>query len=185
MAVPVPEAVQERLAKVQDRLRERGYPVRWVRVDGVHLTLKFLGSVDSPSLPAIERAISEGTLGFQPFSLSMEGFGVFPGYGRPRVLWLGVGGDVHKLVELQQAIDTRLCALGFEAERRPFSPHVTLGRVREDAAVPVVQAMGRELKDFQAGKLGSWTADSVHLIRSQLNPKGAIYTSLAEFPLKA
>lgn len=185
MAVPLPDRIRERLGQVQDRLRERKYPVRWVRVDGVHLTLKFLGTVESSLLDDIEAAVSEGISGFRPFPLSVEGFGVFPSFSRPRVLWLGIAGDADKLVEMQQSIDSRLSSLGFEAEKRPFSPHVTLGRVQEDASTPLIQAMGRELKDFHPGKLGGWTAHSVHLMRSQLNPKGAIYTSLAEFPLGA
>lgn len=183
VAVEVPEQVRSRLGEVQDRLRARGYPVRWVRPEGVHLTLKFLGSVDAGLLPEIQAVLADAAAGFVPFGLGIEGFGVFPSFGRPRVLWLGMAGDLQTLVLLQKAVDDGLKPLGFQPENRPFSPHVTLGRVPDDIPADARLKMGRELKEFHVGKLGTWRVQSVHLVRSRLQPSGAVYSSLAEFPL--
>ena len=132
IAVELPPAVREAVEGVVRELRSGiGDGVRWVRPEGVHLTLKFLGDIDAGSVPAVSRAMAQCAASAAPFDLFLEGVGVFPNARRPRVIWIGLGGALEPLLALQHSIDRELEGLGFARERRPFTPHLTLGRVRD------------------------------------------------------
>ncbi|MGH7751595.1 MAG: RNA 2',3'-cyclic phosphodiesterase, partial [Gemmatimonadales bacterium] len=134
VAVNLPEAVRRGLYQATESLRRRAppLPVKWVKGDAIHLTLKFLGDVDPKQEPDIGGALARAVAGTRTFAVGVSGFGVFPDYRRPRVLWVGV--EPHPSLELlQDAVERALTPLGFEPEGRAFRPHLTLGRAERDA----------------------------------------------------
>ena len=184
VAIELPDAVKQVLVQTQDSLRLRHGPVvRWVNPEGIHLTLKFLGNVAKPLLPRIETVLQQATSPFSPFHLSLTDAGVFPNWRSPRVVWLGMGGEREVLVTLQQRVEEALAELGFTPEARPFSPHLTLGRVHQDASPAERQALGEAVQALGHLPRVEFYVEAVSLIRSELRPGGAIYTRLASFPL--
>jgi len=157
--------------------------VRWVRPEGIHLTLKFFGEVAADQAPTIQNALTQATQGLPPVALEADHLGVFPNPLQPRVVWIGVAGEVEKLGQLQKALEASLTHLGFPPEARGFTPHLTLGRVTESLQSGDRQALTEALTRLPMGPFPSWTATSLSLIRSELRPSGAVYTRLAEIPL--
>ena len=146
IAVELPPAVREAVEGVVRELRSRaGDGVRWVRPEGVHLNLKFLGDIDADSVPAVSRAMAQCAASAAPFDLFLEGVGVFPNARRPRVIWIGLGGALELLLALQHSIDRELEGLGFARERRPFTPHLTLGRVRDGILASQVRGVSEAI----------------------------------------
>lgn len=184
VACEVPDDVKRDIGEVIDSLRSRsGTAVRWIKSDGVHVTLKFLGEVPVKKLPAVKLAIQEAVVGHSPFELEFSNIGTFGGREGLRLMWVGVAGDVLRLEALVRAVNAALAVVGFEPERRPFRPHLTLGRVRDE--VPTRQ---RAEIEVQVGKTSvpatSWRTNQVSLMRSRLTAQGAVYEVLATFPLR-
>jgi len=181
IAIHLPESVLHGIANVQDRLRKSGFSIRWVRQEGMHLTLKFLGDVDTSDIDGIRSAIEESAKGVSPFGLQVKGIGVFPDVKRPRVVWVGFSGDVGVLSSLQGRLETHLDAQGFPKETRRFKGHLTLGRAKgrldEDK-------LRKVLEKFDTFETESFFVHSVILYQSTLRPQGAIYTRLAEVSLR-
>jgi 2'-5' RNA ligase len=135
-AVPLPEPARAGVAGLLDRLRRRDLPVRWVRDDNLHLTLKFFGEVAPGRLEQIEEAIRVANAGSSPLAMRLDELGAFPNARRPRVLWVGL--EAPPALELLQDRLERQCgAIGFEPEGSPFRPHITLGRVRQGQRCPL------------------------------------------------
>jgi 2'-5' RNA ligase len=184
-ALELPAEVRQRLAEVQDDLSRTvpGSDVRWSRLDGVHLTVKFYGDVDSDRLPELQVGLARAAEAAAPIRLAVEGLGVFPNPQRPQVVWAGLGGDLSGLHALQAAVEAEATALGFKPEERAYVPHLTLGRV--NARLKPTQH--RALIDFVAGvrqmPLGTIEANHLTLLRSQLRPGGSVYTILSTAPL--
>ncbi len=187
IALELPPDVLDALQAVQNHLRGRAPrdAVRWTRPEGVHLTLKFLGETPAAKQAAITVAMQQAAAGHAPLHLHAAGLGCFPNLARPRVVWIGLGGDLDALAALAEAMEAAAETLGFARERRPFSPHLTLGRVRQEAAGTDIKALGRLIEATPIGEIARWTAESVSLMRSDLRPDGARYTCLAEAPLTA
>ena len=157
--------------------------MRWVAPDNIHLTLKFLGDVDAAMMPTLKQAIADACAGTAPFTLNISGVGAFPNTRRPNVIWVGVGGDVERATELAQKIDDACAALGFAREERPFSPHLTLGRVKRDARPSDRQFIGEMIVNAPVSHLGELRAERVSVMKSELRPGGSVYTRLAEIQL--
>lgn len=174
------------LIELQDELRADEWTdeVRWVRPEGIHLTLKFLGDVPVGRIEAIGDGVAQAVAGIQPFTVTAEGLGVFPNWRRPRVIWVGVGGDTHQLHVLQERVEQVMAELGFEPEGRPFHPHLTLGRVNRRVSSGYQRRLGEALRAYEVQMVGQMLVNEVSLMRSQLHPKGAIYTQLGAYPLK-
>jgi 2'-5' RNA ligase len=172
------------LARLQDRLKSGSRaPVKWVDPDIIHLTLKFLGNIDSPLAGRITSALQEAVRGVSPFHVDSGGLGVFPNPGRVQVIWLGLTGEVDKLVRLQRSIDSSLAPLGFKPESRPFTPHLTLARVRDGAAPEQRQDLGRLVATARFEAAGNVRVDAVHLMRSQLTREGPVYSRISSVTL--
>ena len=171
------------LGAAQDALRDRDLgSLRWVRPEGVHLTLKFLGETPADRLDAVRTAVAAAARRRAPFRLSLGPAGTFGGR-RPRVLWLAIEGDVEPLRELQSAVERELVAAGFPPEERDYSPHLTLARVPQ----PPPPATARRLAEALAGldpPSAEFDVEEVLLMRSHLQPAGAVYETLAAFPLR-
>jgi 2'-5' RNA ligase len=170
VAVPLPPSALAEAGDVLRRLREQEWPVRWVREEGMHLTLKFFGEVTSDRIEAIEELLQFATAGMGPLELGLAGGGAFPSSQRPRVLRLEIRASPD-LELLQDRLERGAEQIGFPPEGRPFRPHITLGRVREGHRLPA-GAMA-ELEALPAG--GSFLADQVVLFESRQTSRGPSY----------
>lgn len=176
LALELPDPLRDALAALQGRLREAEPGWRWVRPQGLHLTLRFLGEVEPARLPDLaarwERAAASGT----PTAVEAAGLGTFPPRGRPRVLWIGLrdlGGG--RLAALAASLEQEARSAGFPAEDRPFAPHLTLARAA---------AQGRPRRpEVEVPSLGTFRARHLTLFRSVPGRGGAVHTALARYPL--
>jgi len=184
IAIELPDELRRGLSQLEARLKLGKQPwVKWVDPYGIHLTLKFLGSIAADRIGEITRAMEEAAQGIPPFHLEVKGLGVFPNLRRVQVAWVGIGGEVDKLRQLQQRVESNLVPLGFAAESRPFTPHLTLARLREQAPLDERQRFGQLIGStrFEAGTI---EVDAINLIRSQLTREGAIYSRISSVNLK-
>jgi 2'-5' RNA ligase len=183
VACELPQAARDALARLQEELRAQGAGrLRWVRPQGIHLTLKFLGDVPGGKVGAVKEALAAAIR--SPFSLNLrlERVGSFGGRQRLRVVWVGLEGDTEELARLAAMVEEALGPLGFPRERRPFSPHLTLARVPDNFGVEERRRLADLLEGFQPSPLPSLTVSEVSLIQSFLEPTGARYQRLATFP---
>ena len=152
--------------------------VRWVRVEGVHVTLKFLGWVEAPRLAQVREALGAATEGQPALHAQVHGLGAFPSLRRARVLWVGV--DAPGLAGLAARVDAAMTRLGFEAEARGFTAHVTVGRVNGRRGWSHVEEV---FKTHLTDDFGESGVKAVTIYRSTLRPDGAVYTPLWTIPL--
>jgi 2'-5' RNA ligase len=184
VAIELPEEAREGLARLRKELeRDEHKFVKWVDPRGVHLTLKFLGNIPSKRVAEITEAIEEAVQGISPFRLEISGLGAFPGLRQARVFWVGIGGEVDKLSNLQQNIDSAFAALGFAKEERSFVPHLTLARIRQGASPPERRSFGELVGSAIFKDKYHVKVEAINLMRSQLTPTGAIYTCLSAVEL--
>ncbi|MFC2076096.1 RNA 2',3'-cyclic phosphodiesterase [candidate division KSB1 bacterium] len=178
IAVDLPETVRDSLRELQAGLRGRSDGVKWVRVEGMHLTLKFLGEIDPDLVSGIDRVLQEAARSIKPFRIALSGLGAFPGLSRPRVIWVGVDGELEPLQNLKSGIDKGLAELGFPKDDRSFKPHITLGRVKG-------KIDGRRLVGDKNYTTDHFLICRVRLIESILKPTGAEYSEVLSRPLTA
>jgi len=185
VAIELTPQVLERLADTQARLQRGpgGRAGRWVRPEGIHLTLKFLGDVAEEKLGAVYEAVRQACEGHSSVPLEIAGLGCFPNARRPRVVWVGVREGTGQLAALQRDIEARLERLGYPPEGRTFTPHLTLARVRQEALRSEVEALGRSVSESDVDLVAEMLAESVHVMKSDLQPGGAVYTELLRAPL--
>lgn len=168
----------------QQRLRQL-FPhggVRWAKPEQLHLTLRFLGDVSAERLPELTQALGHALAGVAPFTLHLHGCGVFPSPRAPRVLWLGLEGNLPALHDLRRRVSEAVVGFGDHAETHAFHPHLTLGRAnRPDAAM--ARALQTFLADAAPRPPCPWEVGEVRLMRSQLRPSGAEHSELAGFSL--
>lgn len=175
----LPDELRARVHAAAADLRALGGAVSWVRAENLHVTLRFLGSVDERTLGRVREALDEAAAATGPFTLTLGGFGGFPGAHAPRVVWVGVGDGAAALAGLYARLEGALARRGIAPEGRPFHGHVTLGRARDPRAGA---ALGPAL-ERAAPPLGEVVVNAVHLMRSELDPAGARYSVLAQAPL--
>lgn len=170
-----------RIVSLQEKLAQTGCDVKWVEAENIHVTMLFLGEVEDRELMAVCQAVEEGAKAIPAFSLTIEGVGCFPNLRRPRVVWVGVGQGRQEVIALHDAIEKPLLQLGcYRREDRPYTPHITLGRIRSDRPMDKLTA---ELARQQSWKAGDTTIQEVHVMSSQLTPQGPIYTILSRAKL--
>jgi 2'-5' RNA ligase len=212
-AIELPAGVRAALSDAAAALRAAGADegLRWVRPEGIHLTLKFLGATDPARVPQVEDALRAAAHAAEPLTVQPAGIGAFhggrhvagrrdwqrePRHHNVRVIWVGVDGDVAGLRALAGAIDAALEPLGFAPERRPYSPHLTLARVRERSDRATRERLHAALEPFLSRSTRSgrhrpqlvpafpaFRAEQLSLMRSTPRPGGAVYDALASFPL--
>lgn len=178
IAVALPEGVKLFLKELLAQLRSFGGNVRWTRPEGIHLTLKFLGNVDRSRLPELQKEISRALLPHAAMRLRLAGMGAFPGLNRPRVIWVGINDPQEGLPPAVADLERALERLGFESEKRRFSPHLTLGRVKAGRLGPDLLDAIRQKIDLSGP---SFDADHAILFQSILKPSGAEYHPLSRF----
>lgn len=172
VAVPVSEPARAQILKLLAKLREAGWPVRWVHDEGLHMTLKFFGEVAPERLDVIAEALRFAAQGTEPLALELGDLGAFPSRTRPRVLWVGVEAPAG-LELLQDRIERGCEAIGFPPEGAPFQPHVTLGRLREGQRLPA----GGLLDHAEEFEQVSFVAQQLVLYESVLTTGGPRYES--------
>jgi 2'-5' RNA ligase len=176
LAIDPGKPLRERVRNLQDELAETCSGVKWVEGANLHLTLLFLGEVNDRDLVAICRATSEVAAGITRFQLVLEGVGGFPNMRRPRVLWVGVGEGRSAVTALHAALEDRLLELGcYRREARPFTPHLTLGRVESDESDESLAATVAAKAQWQGGET---TIQEVLIMSSELKRDGPVYTVL-------
>jgi 2'-5' RNA ligase len=180
-AVELSAEVAAGVRRLQGELTEHAAGVRWIRPEGIHLTLKFLGEIDPDLIEGIVRKAAELVRGLGPFTVGIRGGGGFPSAKNPRVIWIGVEDPSGMLKELQARVEAGMEELGFTREGRDYTPHLTVGRLRSGKERGVV---AQALDAIRASDLGSMEVREVILFRSHLKPTGAEYTKLGSFPLE-
>ncbi len=181
IAIEIPDEIKQEMAKVQDRLKKSGADAGWTRPEGIHLTLKFLGEVPAPEIDKIKAALRGAVEGKEKFRIEIGGAGVFPNERNPRVVWIGISGDLEKLSALQASVEDSMAAIGFEPEERKFTPHLTLGRIKYIKSRGAWQTSLDETRDV---RLPGFDVAAVSLMKSELHPKGAVYTEIGKVELK-
>ncbi|MBM4433091.1 MAG: RNA 2',3'-cyclic phosphodiesterase [Chloroflexi bacterium] len=185
IAIELSEEVKAELSRLQDKLKAgRTSGAKWVDPYGIHLTLKFLGNIVAETVGKVTEAMEEAAKEVSPFSLEVKGLGAFPNLNRVQVVWVGVGGEVDKLVNLQKRIDVNLSPLGFAPESRPFTPHLTLARMRNEASQAERQKLGQLIAKTSFETSYTFEVGSINLMRSQLTPQGAIYSRIGSVALE-
>jgi len=186
IAIELPEEAKQGLARLRSELERTEHSfVKWVDPGGIHLTLKFLGNIPFKQVGEITKAVTEAAQGISPFHLEISGLGAFPNLKQPRVLWVGIGGEIDKLSRLQQNIDSVLAPLGFAKEERPFTPHLTLARIRQETSPGERKSFGELVVSTSFENKYHIAVDAISLMRSQLTPARAIYTCLAMVELQS
>jgi len=156
--------------------------IRWAPEHNVHLTLKFLGDVSPASVDHLTQILRTEADSCQAFDLQIGGLGSFPSLRRPRVLYIGIRAPAE-LEALRHSLESACTRLGYESEPRSFSPHLTLGRVKQDASAVDQQKIRRALEELKIDSLGIARVNSVHLYKSELKPSGSVYTQIFSAPL--
>ncbi|TAK60433.1 MAG: RNA 2',3'-cyclic phosphodiesterase [Dehalococcoidia bacterium] len=185
VAIELPEATMRALIETTAALR-RVAPddaVRWVRPEGIHLTLQFLGATDEDRVPLIHTALRLAVRDIAPFDVAPAGVGSFGGRANLRVVWVGLGDDGGALAELADRVQTATEPLGYAREQRTFNAHLTLGRVREGASRDDRARLHDALARFDAPPIPSFHVERVSLMRSTLGRGGAVYEQLGAHPL--
>ena len=180
IAAELPDEVRTALGRVQADLAAAGVRARWVRPEGIHLTLKFLGQIPPEAAARAAEGMAAAVAGQTGVDLAMGRLGVFPGPRRPRVVWAGLEGDIAALEGLHRRVERALGARGFPPEGRPFRAHLTLGRFGESGAPGPVAAA---LAAAAVPNAGAFAIRELVLFKSDLRPEGAVYTPLARAAL--
>jgi 2'-5' RNA ligase len=180
IAIDLSKDIHDRLSQVLDRLRNEIHQnwVRWVKVENIHLTLKFLGDVPASNIQTIRKLLAAVLIAHPKFTLQVGHLGAFPDSRNPRVIWVGVEAP-PLLSEIVGELESRLMDLGYPQEKRTFSPHLTLGRVSKNTRRNEIKKIGRVIQFSQIGAIGSEQVEAVHLYKSDLRSSGAVYSKIA------
>ena len=182
IAIDLPDATRQGLAAVQEQLRQSRAGVRWVKPGSIHLTLKFLGNIQAAQMEDIALAVAQEIRDHPPITLRATGLGAFPSRRKPRVIWIGMEGEVQRLTRIQARIEDALEPLGFVREKRGFRPHLTIGRVKDRRKL---QALIDAMAELKIPEFDSFDVTEIILYKSDLRPTGAIYTKLHRMSLAA
>lgn len=181
IAIELPEGIRDRLADLQTQLANLGRAVRWTKPGSIHLTLKFLGEVPDQQIADVCTTAKRIAVAIPEFDLEITGVGCFPPRGPVRIVWAGIPQSPAPLLACQKECEAGFGSLGFAPENRPYSPHLTIGRVNDPLAGPRIREALRQFTDFTAG---SFTAEELIVFQSDLRPSGPIYTPLARAPFR-
>ncbi|MFQ5817239.1 MAG: RNA 2',3'-cyclic phosphodiesterase [Terriglobia bacterium] len=176
VAIDLTPEIHAILAELMDKLRPTTTAMRWTKPEGLHLTLKFIGETPDEKLDAIRVRLAN-VHSTAPVEMRFRDLGFFPNERQPRVFWVGIEATPN-LAELAAQVETELAALGIPPEKRPFVPHLTLGRFR---APDRSRALQETIRTFAAREFGRQTATEFFLYQSQLSPRGASYKKLERF----
>lgn len=181
LALELPDAVRNTLRRRIERLARMIPEVHWVDPVGLHVTLAFLGELDDSQLDAATQAAANVAGVHTPFSLRLADLGTFGSAHSPRVIWVGLAGEKARLLSLQAAVADELVARGFPREARPFSPHLTLARIKKPLSDEALVLLARV--QHESPPVATWQADAIAVMKSELLRPAARYTTLSRWPL--
>ena len=181
IAIEIPSSIKEKISDFQEELKKEHARISWVKPDNIHITLKFLGNVTEDKIDAIGNAVEIAVAQIKSFQIEITNVGAFPNYEKPRVIWVGAQSESDLLKITAKQIDNELHQLGFELEKRSFKAHLTLGRVK---GLHGIDGVINKLKQGQGFKGGSFKVHEIVVMRSDLKPTGAVYTSLKRITIK-
>jgi len=183
IATDIPPSILQFIQQKTEALRTKlGDSIRWVSIQNIHLTLKFLGDISPTNVEALAQILATEANSCSQFDISINGLGSFPNSKRPRVLFIGIRAPAE-LDALQRGVESACARLGYKSEAGPFSPHLTIGRVRQNVTFAEQKRIREILEETKIDSLGTASVNSVHLYKSELKPTGAVYTKLFSAPL--
>lgn len=182
IAIELSQEIRTALNDVTTNLTAHTRFVRWVPAENIHLTLIFLGEIPRTTLALLNKSLQSAVLPLKPFLLTVGKIGAFPSLRRPRVVWVGIQAPVE-LEILQKEVEMATIKLGLPVEERPYSPHLTIGRVNKHASQFEINILSNDLASARIGKLGTMAVRSIAIFQSELLPSGPIYTRLYEAKL--
>jgi 2'-5' RNA ligase len=181
LAFELPLEIKNVVVRVSEELRQSTLNARWVKVDNIHLTVVFMGNIETEDIPAIARGVKEVCQAFGPFDLSLKGIGCFPNRRNPRVIWLGLDGDLEPMSDFRDALQGHLTGFGIKEEKRKFKPHLTLGRFRKPKKTDSKE--NQLLSKYEDISSSVCSLKELILFKSDLKPAGAVYTKVETWPL--
>lgn len=185
ISIELSEEIRKEIAKFVRKLKRSYWPVRWVASQNIHITLAFLGWSEQDSVLHVSSHVSQAVQGINSFEIKIRGIGCFPDERRPRVIWVGLVGDLEALGKLQKRVGEELEKAGFKIEERKFIPHLTLGRVQKGTGAPALRNLGRQIGKMSVGEFKNIIGvEKVSVIQSVLRRSGPIYKELASVKLK-
>lgn len=182
IAIELSDEIHQKIKEIQSEIRSSIQSrISWSKPENIHLTLKFLGDVSLDKIESIKKNLKKVGRMHSPFEMSFGGIGTFPNFRRPRVIWLGVDRGAEQVIKIVSSIEMAMKKLGFQPERRKFTPHLTLGRVKQRGVN--LKKIEPDLKKYDKPNIPIVQVDRLALIKSELYPSGAIYTALEQFVL--
>lgn len=177
IAIELPDTLKRELSRLEDELKKAApnIGIKWVNPHAIHLTLKFLGSINVDRISSISKVMELTGREATPFQLKPGVLGAFPSLRRPQVVWIGLSGEIDRLKALQQRLDSSLTNIGFAAESRSFSPHLTLARLRQETSLREWQNLGEVLAKTSVNLVAAIDVSAISLMRSELTRTGVIY----------
>ena len=184
IAVDFPTEIITKIARITAYLQSQTpiNTLKWIAPENMHLTLKFLGDVREDRISDLTRGLQEALHAQPTFNITIEGLGMYPNASQPRVVWLGIK-DKGNLKQIHHELVKVLRDFDPDPEKRAFSPHLTIARIRQNVSRDVVQQVGETLSQFKVDSLGSFEIQTVQLFKSELTPQGPIYACLFSMPL--
>ena len=181
LAFELPEGIKKTVARISGEIRHSDLDARWVKPENIHLTVVFMGNINSDDLGRLTAEVEDVCSGYGIFDIALKGMGCFPNRHRPRVLWMGLDGNLDRMSRFRDDLQESLKAFGIKGERRGFKPHLTLARFRS------MRKTGSELEDilkvYEALESTFESVSELFLFKSELKPGGAVYTKLKSWPL--
>jgi len=181
IAIELDESVQTSLRDIQTELKSVGADISWVRPRNIHITLKFLGEIPLKKVKAVTEMLPEVFSQIPSFPIELGGLGVFPNIEHPKIIWVDVCKGAAGVKRLAATLENALCRLGYPKERREFTAHVTLGRVR---SMKNADALGQAIQNFKFKQSFAQTVSKIVFFKSTLSSQGSIYEPLATVELK-
>ncbi len=184
ISINLPPAAQKELGGLTEKLQKAHWPVRWEKPEKIHITLVFLGEIQQSKLPKLQTAVESGSKEIKPFETSFKGLGAFPDFVKPRVVWVGLKGDLKSLAALQKGIEKELKKAKIWFDKKPFVPHMTIGRVKKGISQGALRDLGKKIAKLRKIDLQSRIlVKTVDIMKSELRPTGSVYTRLAKVNL--
>jgi len=174
LAFEIPDKIKKEVDRLIAEEKKKSLPIKWVKFENLHITLKFLGEIEESKIREIIPILEDTTKNFTGFDINLEGIGCFPHPGNPRVLWIGVKNGVTMLTDIAREIEKNLGAAGFQEDKR-FHAHLTFARTRKFCKLDKILALPFTTEDF--------SVNSVTLFESVLKPEGPVYAALKKFNL--
>lgn len=181
LAFELPPDIKREIDQISHEVRHLNLDAKWIKPENIHLTVIFMGNVNEEDIPHIIPAIDNVASQYMTFDISLGGMGLFPDIRRPRVIWLGLSGDIEGLASLRDNLQMPLKSFGIKQEKRVFKPHLTLGRFRKPVKEQAI--LKSVIDDYSSISGPSGKLDELVLFKSELKPGGAVYTRLHSWPL--